>query len=398
MSGDPHWANVVLLVGAEGADGSTTILDESPVARTLTTLTGAQIDTGQFKFGTSSAQVLSSSAITAPDSIDWVYPGQFTVECWLRPSPAMTTFDIMVVGQWTTAGNRSWILSLTKGTPRLVGFRLSADGTASTHQLSATHAWLDNAWMHVAVDRDASDKLRLYVDGVMVASKTSATGSNFNSTLNLQIAVSPSGFFNFQGHIDELRITKGVARYASDSGFTVPSAAFERGVFVPVAGSKYGIGTYGIGPYSKLSVYVKELLSGVIPVLFATAGRMGNSQLIKTNTYVAFSTSARITVGQSYRANVSVDFNVVGSLRRVGDGRLAASVPVNFDWVSKSLYNSKPLGGDFLFQFSTYSDEYIGLMWSPMPPCQSEWAPMTCPIGDEFWVPIEENKWDNPNG
>ncbi len=30
------------------------------------------------------------------------------------------------------------------------------------------------------------------------------------------------------GWLDELRITKGVARYASDGGFTVPTAAFPR--------------------------------------------------------------------------------------------------------------------------------------------------------------------------
>jgi hypothetical protein len=32
----------------------------------------------------------------------------------------------------------------------------------------------------------------------------------------------------FLGNIDEVRITKGAARYASNSGFTVPTAAYPR--------------------------------------------------------------------------------------------------------------------------------------------------------------------------
>jgi hypothetical protein len=34
--------------------------------------------------------------------------------------------------------------------------------------------------------------------------------------------------FDLNGWLDEIRITKGVARYASDSGYTVPTAAFPR--------------------------------------------------------------------------------------------------------------------------------------------------------------------------
>jgi len=34
--------------------------------------------------------------------------------------------------------------------------------------------------------------------------------------------------FEFDGWIDELRITKDVARYASDSGFAVPTSVYPR--------------------------------------------------------------------------------------------------------------------------------------------------------------------------
>jgi hypothetical protein len=55
-------------------------------------------------------------------------------------------------------------------------------------------------------------------------SKDTGFSYNFNDvTATLDI-----GSATFGGWIDELRITKGVARYASDGGFTVPTAAFPR--------------------------------------------------------------------------------------------------------------------------------------------------------------------------
>ncbi len=50
---------------------------------------------------------------------------------------------------------------------------------------------------------------------------------SFNSAGTLNIGMIGSSF-GFDGWIDELRITKGVARYASDSGFAVPTSAYPR--------------------------------------------------------------------------------------------------------------------------------------------------------------------------
>ena len=50
---------------------------------------------------------------------------------------------------------------------------------------------------------------------------------SFNSAGTLDIGMIGSSF-EFDGWIDELRITKDVARYASDSGFAVPTSAYPR--------------------------------------------------------------------------------------------------------------------------------------------------------------------------
>ncbi|QKC83613.1 LamG-like jellyroll fold domain-containing protein [Mesorhizobium sp. NZP2077] len=67
----------------------------------------------------------------------------------------------------------------------------------------------------------------MYLNGTMVASSTHRTINPSGAVLSIGADGNTSGF-NFNGWIDEVRITKGVARYASDSGFTAPTAAFPR--------------------------------------------------------------------------------------------------------------------------------------------------------------------------
>src|SRR5687768_4015081 len=78
---DPHFASVVLLCDFDGTDAATTAPDESPVGRALTFVGNAQIDTAQFKYGVSSLLLDGSGDyVTAPDSTDWRFAGEFTIE------------------------------------------------------------------------------------------------------------------------------------------------------------------------------------------------------------------------------------------------------------------------------------------------------------------------------
>src|SRR5690349_13368437 len=81
------FSDVVLLCGFEGSDGSTTFTDESTAANSGTFVGTAQIDTAQFKFGSSSyyQTTTSTSAITIPNSANFAFgAGDFTIEAWVR--------------------------------------------------------------------------------------------------------------------------------------------------------------------------------------------------------------------------------------------------------------------------------------------------------------------------
>lgn len=223
-AGDPHFANVVLLAGFDGVDGSTTLTDDSNTPHALTAVGNAQIDTAQSKFG-GGALLLDGTGdyVTIPDHEDWnLGAGQFTLEAWVRFAAGFGTEE-SILGQWAASGSsRSWFLDYNSGLLRL---RLSG----ATVNLTGTWSAVQGVWYHVAADRDAANVVRIYVDGTMVGSTTAAfTLPNSTSNFCIGTMAGVETTAPFTGWIDEVRITKGVARYASNAGFTVPAVAYPR--------------------------------------------------------------------------------------------------------------------------------------------------------------------------
>lgn len=227
-STDPYYNNVVFLLGSEGVDGATTLLDESSSPVTLTTVGGVQIDTAQAKFGTSSVLFTGTGCLTAPDSADWdlsdANADPLTIDGWIRPHAAS---NMAIAGQGSFGGNTlSWVLWFSAA--RQLAFYTSAAGNAITNTIGGTGTQMTlDTWYHIAVDKDAAGKIRLYVDDTMVGSATPANSTFFNSTGLLQIGRNDT-VSDFNGWMQELRITKGTGRYISDSGLIVPTEAYPR--------------------------------------------------------------------------------------------------------------------------------------------------------------------------
>jgi hypothetical protein len=232
---DPYFGNVVLLMGYEGANGSTGapgMTDESPAAHGTAVVVGsAQISTAKFKFGASSyANVAGTNGIHFPDSPNWQLSAansdQFTVEIWANPTNASNTQSALV-WQSSVPGTMAfifWANSVGNGELTFTG---TSDGSTGWTATSSGITWTPGQWYHLAADKDATGKLRVYRDGVMLGSITPANSAMFDSSQALTIGVD-SSTRAWVGYLDEVRITKGVARYASDAGFAVPTAAFPR--------------------------------------------------------------------------------------------------------------------------------------------------------------------------
>lgn len=221
---DPNISQVSLLLHGNGTNGSTTITDSSPSPKTVTAVGNAQISTAQSKFGGASIAFDGTGDFLAvPDSEAWNFlAADFTLECWVRINAALSEAKILM-SQRSNDGNSdrgiNFYITATGG----LGFDLSTDGSGAT--VTATNSVLSTlTWQHVALARSGSTG-RFFVDGILNATTVNfGSSSIFNSSSLFTIGGRGDGLRCLDGYIDDLRITKGVARYTAN--FTPPTAAF----------------------------------------------------------------------------------------------------------------------------------------------------------------------------
>lgn len=220
----------------DGTNGSQALFPEqSPATNGNISFVGnAQLSTANPKFGTASLLLDGvGDSCRIVDDADWDFgSGAFTIDIWAYFSDAtfISSNAQTLISRWQSSGNqRGWQLR-TRGDlgTKTLEFNYTTDGTAGTSAIvSGTWTPTINTWYHIAVDR-GGNVFRTYVDGVMLAKVTAAV-TIFDASGTLRIgAVDSSGtdVLFLKGNLDDIRITKGVARYASDSGYTVPTAAF----------------------------------------------------------------------------------------------------------------------------------------------------------------------------
>jgi hypothetical protein len=214
---DPDFSSVSLLLHMDGSNGSTTFADSSSAARTATRFGNAQISTAQSKFG-GAAGLFDGNGdyITFTPATALQFNADFTIECWVRTA---STAD-MILGSSLSDSNTQ-IFRLNEAASGGLSFYLN--GTAV---FAATAAGITtNTWHHLAISRSGSST-RMFVDGAQKGS----TNTSWSGTFRMDVI--GTFFFNgsrlagydFNGYIDDPRITKGVARYTTN--FTPPTAPF----------------------------------------------------------------------------------------------------------------------------------------------------------------------------
>lgn len=211
-------AFTVLLLHADGANGSTQLLDYSPTAKGFASMGGTeQISTAQSKFGGASLYNNGSGYCTFPNHADWSFgSGDFTIDWW----------------EYRTGGGCAIARDLpTTYTPFLISYGaarqiyMSSTGSSWDIKNGATGANFgtvtNNVWTHLAITRKGST-FRAFKDGVITETWTSSAAFVANS--NPLCIGAAQNAQNFGGYVDELRISKGIARWTAN--FTPPTKAY----------------------------------------------------------------------------------------------------------------------------------------------------------------------------
>ncbi len=209
---DPYFANVVALLHMDGADGSTTFTDSSPLGATYTAVGNAQVDTAQSVFGGGSLLCDDvGDYLQGPSSSNYSFPAgtDFTVEAWTRF--AATPVNEYILASATSGG---LVFLVSSG-----NLRISRQATGD--DISRTFSPTLNVWYHVAGTRSGTT-YRVFIQGIQQGATVSTT-VNY-PTIAPRIGGNAASTDSFNGWIDDFRLTRGVARYTGS--FTPPTRAF----------------------------------------------------------------------------------------------------------------------------------------------------------------------------
>lgn len=216
MAGDANYASVSLLLHGDGTNGSTTFTDNSPTPKTVSAGGNAKISTTQSKWGGSSIYFdgVGDYVTVATNAAFGFGTADFTIEAWIYiignqgADRAITDFR-------SSGDIGTFFVSTVNKLAFYYGSLIGNTGTALT----------TSTWYHVALTRQSGVFL-CYLDGVQewTATVTADFGSTDPVGIGASVATSLVGTSPFYGYFDDVRITKGVARYTGN--FTPPAAAF----------------------------------------------------------------------------------------------------------------------------------------------------------------------------
>lgn len=194
------------------------ILDNA-MMNDLETVGNAQISTSVKKYGTGSMYFDGTGDyLFRPNSPLYDFgTGDFTLEMWVYRNGSQTAYAGLVG------------FSVDSGNGLILGFG-NADNKLrviwnNAQTILASTAMTNTTWTHVALVRSGAT-VTCYQDGTSVGTSNISTSAMPFTGAGMVIGrlVTNTDNYYFNGYIDDLRITKGVARYTTT--FTPPTAAF----------------------------------------------------------------------------------------------------------------------------------------------------------------------------
>lgn len=218
--GDRYYSSVVSLQHYNEADTVATIHD---IKGKVWTLAGqVQADTAQSKFGGCSMFFDGNlDYATTPDATDWdLGSGDFTIETWARFDVSRTTAGTYsaLINHDDSTGSRGWTLFQAGSLGGVIRLAVRVGGVG--YFADSTTVPSTGTWYHIVAQRGGGN-IEIYINGTREA-QTAISGAIDNPgglCVMGALRTGASYVLNsyFRGWLDEMRVTKGVARYSGSS-------------------------------------------------------------------------------------------------------------------------------------------------------------------------------------
>jgi hypothetical protein len=209
---DDNSSNVLLHFN--GTNNSNIFIDES--GKSWSYGGNSRIHNAQYKFGGASGLFDGNGDyISTPHSSDFDFgSGDFTIDYWAYFTNPNRGYEF-IVSHRTAGSYTGWISYLESN--NTIAFVADSNGAPNWEfMLNTSVVPSPNTWMHIAVVRHNND-FNIYVNGHSVSYIVSS-GAIMDYNVPLTIGSEPAYgvSYNFEGYLDELRISKGIARWTAD--------------------------------------------------------------------------------------------------------------------------------------------------------------------------------------
>ncbi|MFH0832076.1 MAG: LamG domain-containing protein [archaeon] len=215
-----------LLLHMDGTNASTNFIDISRTPHTVWAQGQAHVETSQSKFGGASLRLDGTGDyLSLADSDDWAFgTGDFTIDTWVRFNSISDNQDLF--GQYVD-NNNFWVSNFNRDNGHL-GMMFTVGGIYKG-DYEFTFSPSINTWYHLAYVRNGIN-FYIFVNGVsQTLTVNTAFGTNdvgnLASVLYVGDMLYSSTHYYFNGWLDELRISKGIARWTS--AFSVPTQQYD---------------------------------------------------------------------------------------------------------------------------------------------------------------------------
>ena len=262
---DGNYGNVTLLL--HGDD-----LTDSGTKSYNIINTNAVVSTSVKKFGSGSLEFNGTDAYVVVDeqnnsnSSAGFYFGHdpFTIEMWIYPTANNVDQTILDLGSGSTTGAEPFAIAMNSSGNLILAHTRSTGGQTVEYTSNAVISV--NDWTHIAVSKNGGfgGSVRVYINGVQDGTTLSTQFNNrFIISGYQRPRIGRGGFSSatdfFNGYMDEIRISKDLSRYGSDSSFTLPVLPYgdedygvlpvDTQIFKPQVTTRnntFGNGSYGV--------------------------------------------------------------------------------------------------------------------------------------------------------